>query len=129
MIIPGTKHHKSALFTTRSINPPKISAILLPIRSYKTYFKRNIFIEIIPVLFLILVEETFMPRYAIAFVIPEEPAQVRQRIIENETKEAALRLFFNEEAKQYYSDDDQGFYYFKEDFNDEKTRSGSIIEI
>jgi hypothetical protein len=70
-----------------------------------------------------------MPRYAIAFVIPEEPAQLRQRIVENETKEAALRLFFNEEVKEFYSDDDQGFYYFKEDFYDEKTRSGSIIEI
>ena len=70
-----------------------------------------------------------MPRYAIAFVIPAEPAQLRHCIIENETKETALRAFFDENAKEFYSDDDQGFYYFKEDFFDANTCSGSILEI
>ena len=53
----------------------------------------------------------------------------RHRIIEGETKEAALRRFFEEELKEFYSEDDQGFFYFKEDFFDDRVQSGSIIEI
>lgn len=71
-----------------------------------------------------------MSKYAIAFVVPAKntPA-IRHRIIEGETKEAALRRFFGEELKEFYSEDDQGFFYFKEDFFDDRVQSGSIIEI
>ena len=71
-----------------------------------------------------------MSKFAIAFVVPAKnsPA-VRQRIVEGESKEAALRRFFNDELKEYYSEDDQGFFYFKEDFFDERAQSGSIIEL
>jgi hypothetical protein len=70
-----------------------------------------------------------MPKYAIAFVAPTESSQLRHKVLENETKDSALRQFFNEEASEFYSNDDQGFYYFKEDFNDQNTCAGSIIEL
>jgi hypothetical protein len=71
-----------------------------------------------------------MSKYAIAFVVPSKSSpSIRHRIIEADTKEAALRHFFDEELKEYYSEDDQGFFYFKEDFFDERTQSGSIIEL
>ena len=71
-----------------------------------------------------------MSKYAIAFVLhaKSSPA-VCQRIIEGENRETALRRFFDEELKDYYSEDDQGFYYFKEDFFDERVPAGSIIEL
>lgn len=71
-----------------------------------------------------------MSKYAIAFVLHSKsnPA-ICHRIIEGESREAALRHFFDEELKEYYSEDDQGFYYFKEDFFDDRTPSGSIIEL
>jgi len=31
--------------------------------------------------------------------------------------------------KDFYSEDNQGFFYFKEDFYDDRTQSGSIIEV
>ncbi|MBN2188576.1 MAG: hypothetical protein JW699_03900 [Chitinispirillaceae bacterium] len=71
-----------------------------------------------------------MSKYAIAFVthLKSSPA-VCHRIVEGENREAALRHFFNEELKECYSEDDQGFYYFKEDFFDDRVPSGSIIEL
>jgi hypothetical protein len=74
--------------------------------------------------------EKYMSKFSIAFIVPSKntPA-VRHRIIEGETKDAALRQFFNEELKEFYSEDDQGFYYFKEDFSDDRVQSGSIIEL
>jgi hypothetical protein len=72
-----------------------------------------------------------MSTYAIAFVVQSKsnPA-VCQRIVDGENREVALRRFFDEEMKDFYSEDDQGFYYFKEDFFDDRTPSaGSIIEI
>jgi hypothetical protein len=73
-----------------------------------------------------------MPKFAIAFIVPSKSNKiqvVRHRIIDGDAKEAALRRFFDEELKEYYSEDDQGFFYFKEDFFDEHAQSGSIIEI
>ena len=70
-----------------------------------------------------------MPKYAIAFVTPTDVSKLRHRILEGESKDTALRKFFVEEASEYYSNDEQGFYYFKEDFYDENTSSGSIIEL
>jgi len=69
-----------------------------------------------------------MPKYAIAFITPTKGAALRHRIMDGENRDSALRRFFNEEASEFYSNDDQGFYYFKEDFFDEVTGAGSIIE-
>ncbi|MDO5576021.1 MAG: hypothetical protein Q4F84_02990 [Fibrobacter sp.] len=70
-----------------------------------------------------------MPKYAIAFIVPSENNQLRHRVLEGETKDAALRKFFTDEASECYSNDEQGFYYFKEDFFDENNSTGSIIEL
>lgn len=70
-----------------------------------------------------------MPRYAIAFIAPAQTAQLRHKILEGESKDVVLRSFFNDEASEFYSNDEQGFHYFKEDFYDENSSSGSIIEI
>jgi len=70
-----------------------------------------------------------MSKYAVAFIVPSKTIRLCHRIVEGDTKEAALRKVFDEELKECYSDDDQGFFYFKEDFFDEHAPSGSIIEI
>ena len=70
-----------------------------------------------------------MPRYAIAFIAPTTTSQLRHKVMENDSKDSALRSFFKEEAVEFYSNDEQGFHYFKEDFFDENSSSGSIIEI
>jgi hypothetical protein len=75
-------------------------------------------------------EKTIMSKYSIAFVVPSKScSQICHRIVEGDTREAALRRFFDEELKAYYSEDEQGFFYFKEDFFDDRTPAGSIIEI
>lgn len=70
-----------------------------------------------------------MPNYAIAFIVPSKNSILSHRIIEADNKDAALRRFFDEEMKEYYSEDEQGFFYFKEDFDDDRARIGSIIEL
>ena len=70
-----------------------------------------------------------MLKYTIAFVAPSKTSRLVHQIVEGDNKEAALRQFFNENLKEYYSEDDQGFHYFKEDFEDENAQIGSIIEI
>jgi hypothetical protein len=69
-----------------------------------------------------------MSKFSIAFVTPSEKSQLRHRIIESVNQESALKAFFNEEAADCYSEDDQGFFYFKEDFFDKTTPSGSVIQ-
>ncbi|HLV31927.1 MAG TPA: hypothetical protein VKY57_10190 [Chitinispirillaceae bacterium] len=70
-----------------------------------------------------------MPKYAVAFIVPSETSLLRHRVLDGENKDAALRKFFTEEVSEYYSNDEQGFYYFKEDFFDETSSTGSIIEL
>ncbi|KMQ52915.1 hypothetical protein CHISP_0136 [Chitinispirillum alkaliphilum] len=70
-----------------------------------------------------------MSKYSIAFITPSKKPQIRHRIITGENRDNALRQFFTEETNDFYSADDQGFYYFKEDFFDETSSSGSIIEV
>jgi hypothetical protein len=70
-----------------------------------------------------------MPRFAVAFVTPSQNGQLVHRIIEGENKETVLKSFFSESASDFYSNDEQGFHYFKEDFFDDTTPSGSIIEV
>jgi hypothetical protein len=69
-----------------------------------------------------------MPKFSIAFIAPTSPGQLKHRIIESEDQDSALKIFFTEEASEYYSNDDQGFYYFKEDFFDENNICGSVIK-
>lgn len=68
-----------------------------------------------------------MPKYSIAFVVPDEKNQLRHRIVEGANEEDALRDFFKSEIQDLYSNDEQGFHYFKEDFYDTSTGSGSLI--
>jgi hypothetical protein len=68
-----------------------------------------------------------MPKFAIAFVVPESQKAIRHRIIEGSDQDAALSVFFKEELTDLYSDDDRGRYYFKEDFFDSTSPSGSIL--
>ncbi len=70
-----------------------------------------------------------MPRFAVAFVTPSENSQLVHRILEGESKDSVLKSFFTETASEYYSNDEQGFHYFKEDFFDDTTAAGSIIEL
>jgi hypothetical protein len=70
-----------------------------------------------------------MPRFAVAFITPTSSARLIHKIIESDTKDAALRKFFADTIAEHYSNDEQGFYYFKEDFYDEETGAGSLIEI
>ena len=70
-----------------------------------------------------------MPRFAIAFVTPSGNGQLVHQVIENETKDGAMRTFFKESVSEFYSNDDQGFHYFKDDFYDDTTPGGSILEI
>lgn len=70
-----------------------------------------------------------MPRFAVAFVTPSQPGQLIHRIIEAEDKEEVLKIFLAESVGEYYSNDAQGLHYFKEDFFDDNSPSGSMIEI
>ena len=68
-----------------------------------------------------------MPRYAIAFISPK-PALIHQ-VVEMDSRESALRFFFNQYVSQGYSKDTEGFSYFKEDFDDSENPLGSIVEV
>ncbi len=68
-----------------------------------------------------------MPKFSIVFLAPVEQNQIRHQIIESSDKESALKTFFTEEIVDFYSDDEQGFFYFKQDFFDPTSPSGSII--
>jgi len=70
-----------------------------------------------------------MSKYAIAFVMPSKKEQLCHKIVEGESRDAALRSFFSENASEFYSSDESGFLYFKEDFFDSANASGSIIEL
>ena len=70
-----------------------------------------------------------MPRFAVAFVTPSQNSQLVHKIMEGENKESVLKTFFTESVSEFYSNDEQGFHYFKDDFFDDTTPSGSIIEI
>jgi hypothetical protein len=68
-----------------------------------------------------------MPRYAIAFISPK-PSLIHQ-VVEMDSRESALRYFFNQYVGQGYSQDNEGFSYFKEDFADPENPLGSILEV
>jgi hypothetical protein len=68
-----------------------------------------------------------MPRYAIAFVTPK-PSLILQ-VVEMDSRDSALRYFFNHYVTHGYSQDNEGFGYFKEDFADPESPLGGILEI
>ncbi len=68
-----------------------------------------------------------MPKYAIAFITPK-PSLMHQ-VVEMDSRESALRFFFNQFITSGYSQDNEGFSYFKEDFSDPESPLGSILEI
>jgi hypothetical protein len=68
-----------------------------------------------------------MPRYAIAFISPK-PSLIHQ-VVEMDSRESALRFFFNQYVTQGYSQDSEGFSYFKEDFHDGENPLGNILEV
>ncbi len=68
-----------------------------------------------------------MPKYAIAFITPK-PSLVHQ-VVEMDSRESALRLYFNQFITSGYSQDSEGFSYFKEDFFDAENPLGSILEL
>jgi ABC-type sugar transport system substrate-binding protein len=72
-------------------------------------------------------ENQKMPKYAVAFITPDEKHPLRQRIIEAADKETALKQFFTQDLTGFYSNDSQGFHYFKEDFLDKAAGQGSIL--
>jgi hypothetical protein len=70
-----------------------------------------------------------MARFAVAFVTPAKNGLLIHKVIESESRESALKTFFEENVNEFYSNNAQGFHYFKEDFFDDTTPSGSIIEL
>lgn len=70
-----------------------------------------------------------MPKYSIVFIAPVDEKKLRHRIIESEDQDTALKKFFTEEISEYYTNDEQGFFYFKQDFNDSDDPSGSVITL
>ena len=68
-----------------------------------------------------------MPRYAIAFA-SSQPGIIHQ-LVEMDSRESALRFFFNQHVGDGYSKDAEGYSYFKEDFSDPEHPLGSILEV
>lgn len=69
-----------------------------------------------------------MPRYAISFVTAK-PSLIH-KMVEMDSRDAALRAFFNEHASaEGYTKDAEGFAYFLEDFNNPEEPMGSILEV
>ncbi len=70
-----------------------------------------------------------MPKYAIAFISPDEKRPLRHHIIDAADKETALKQFFTQELTGFYSNDGQGYHYFKEDFLDKTAGLGSMLPV
>ncbi len=68
-----------------------------------------------------------MARFAIAFV-SAKPALIHQ-VVEMDSRDAALRYFFQQYVSQGYTQDAEGYSYFLEDFNSSDDPMGSVLEI
>jgi hypothetical protein len=68
-----------------------------------------------------------MLKFSIAFLVPDNKNSLKHCIIESATEDDALRIFFKNELCDFYSDDERGFSYFKQDFLDPDSKSGSVI--
>lgn len=67
-----------------------------------------------------------MPRFAIATYSDQSGVQLR--LVESDTKEAALRVYFQKYV-QDYTPNEEGFSYFRDDFNDPDRPLGSFLEV
>ena len=67
-----------------------------------------------------------MAHFLIAFY--DEDSGNSQKLVEAETKEKALEVFFAQ-GVSHYSKDHEGYAFFKEDFFDAQCPMGSIYEI
>jgi len=69
-----------------------------------------------------------MPKFAIAFKTADGP--FIHQVVETETKDIALRYFFNEFAPTgSYTKDEEGYSYFHDDFLDPDQPQGSILAL
>lgn len=68
-----------------------------------------------------------MPRYSIAFITPKP--SLLHHVVEMDSRDSALRSFFNQYVTVGYTQDSEGFSYFKEDFSDSENPLGSMLEI
>lgn len=66
-----------------------------------------------------------MPRYVIAF--HSELAGTSQKVLEGSSEEEVLKYYFENFCPEY-TPNSEGFAFFKDDFFDEETPMGSIIE-
>lgn len=67
-----------------------------------------------------------MPRYVVAF--HNDSGGTTQKILEASSEEEVLKFYFEHFCPDY-SQDSEGFACFKEDFHDDQTPMGSIIEV
>jgi hypothetical protein len=67
-----------------------------------------------------------MAKFAIAFF--EENSGLKLKVVESDTKEAALRYFFDHHSEGY-SPNSEGYSYFKDDFLDSNKPFGAISEV
>jgi hypothetical protein len=57
-----------------------------------------------------------------------KPSLIHQ-IVEMDSREAALKFFFQQHVSQGYTQDAEGYSYFLEDFNTSDEPMGSILEV
>ncbi|HAO99090.1 MAG TPA: hypothetical protein DCQ83_03480 [Fibrobacteres bacterium] len=68
-----------------------------------------------------------MPRYSIAFVTAK-PSLIH-KLVEMDSRDSALRYFFQHHVGPNYTQDAEGYAYFLEDFNNSEEPLGSIVEV
>ena len=68
-----------------------------------------------------------MPKYVLAFHIQNQ--DFIHKVVEMDTKDSALRFFFQNYIGDTYTQDDEGFNYFLEDFNDPDAPQGNLLEL
>lgn len=68
-----------------------------------------------------------MPRYAISFITPK-PSLIH-KMVEMDSRDAAIRFFFQQYVGQNYTQDAEGYAYFLEDFNNPEEPLGNILEV
>jgi hypothetical protein len=68
-----------------------------------------------------------MPRYSVAFV-SAKPSLIH-KVVEMDSRESALKYFFQQYVSQGYTQDAEGYSYFLEDFQSPEEPMGNIIEL
>jgi len=67
-----------------------------------------------------------MQRYAVTFF--SDSVGISLQVIEAESRDLALRSFFDSHVTGY-TKDNEGFAYFREDFNDADRPMGAVLEL